>query len=191
MRELLYREGRDDHLMQSEAYDMANDEAPNGVVASVRRLSQSDLPALLALCLGNPQYYAFLGEEPTLDALAAEMVELPPGCLPDQKFYLGFFSVDGVLVAVLDLVRGYPADGCVFIGFFMVDFSRQGGGVGSSLILRILNRLRDEGVVCVRLAYVEGNEQSRRFWEKCGFVEVGTPVDQGEYRVVPMERRLV
>lgn len=30
----------------------------NGIVASVRKLSHSDLPALLSLCLGNPQYYA-------------------------------------------------------------------------------------------------------------------------------------
>ena len=36
------------------------------------------------------------------------------------------------------------------------------------------------------LAYIEGNEQSCRFWEKCGFVEVDAPIDQGEYRVVPM-----
>lgn len=57
-----------------------NGEELNGVVASVGKLSHSDLPALLSLCLGNPQYYAFLDEEPTSDALAAEMAELPSGC---------------------------------------------------------------------------------------------------------------
>lgn len=167
-----------------------NGEELNGAVASVRKLSHSDLPALLSLCLGNPQYYAFLDEEPTPDALAAEMVELPPGCSPDQKSYLGFFDAGGNLIAVLGLVRGYPAEGCAFIGFFMVDTSRQGTGVGSLLISQLLNRLRCEGVSRVRLAYVEGNEQSRRFWEKCGFVEVDAPIGQGEYRVVPMEYRL-
>ena len=167
-----------------------NGEELNGVVASVRKLSHSDLPALLSLCLGNPQYYAFLGEEPTPDALAAEMAELPPGCFPDQKSYLGFFDAGGNLIAVLDLVRGYPAEGCAFIGFFMVDASRQGAGVGSLLISQLLNRLRCEGVSRVRLAYIEGNEQSRHFWEKCGFVEAGVPSDQGEYRAVPMEYRL-
>lgn len=167
-----------------------NGEELNGVVASVRKLPHSDLPVLLSLCLGNPQYYAFLDEEPTLDALAAEMVELPPGCSSDQKSYLGFFDAGGNLIAVLGLVRGYPAEGCAFIGFFMVDASRQGTGVGSLLISQLLNRLRCEGVSRVRLAYVEGNEQSRRFWEKCGFVEVDAPIGQGEYRVVPMEYRL-
>ena len=161
-----------------------------GVIASVRRLSPSDLPALLSLCLGNPYYYEFLDEEPTVDALAADMEELPPGCSLGQKACLGFFDVDGDLVAVLDIVCDYPADGCAFIGFFMVDASRQGEGVGSSLISWLLDRLRHEGVFRVRLAYVEGNEQSRHFWEKCGFVEAGAPVDQGGYAVVPMECEL-
>ena len=162
----------------------------SGIVAQVRKLFHSDLPALLSLCLGNPQYYAFLGEEPTMDALAAEMAELPSGCSPDQKSYLGFFDAGGDLIAVLDLVRGYPAERCAFIGFFMVDASRQGTGVGSLLITRLLDRLHGEGVSRVRLAYVEGNEQSRHFWRKCGFVEAGAPIDQGEYKVVPMERSL-
>lgn len=68
----------------------------------------------------------------------------------------------------------------------MVGVSRQGAGVGSLLITRLLDRLRGEGVSRVCLAYIKGNEQSCRFWEKCGFVEVDAPIDQGEYRVVPM-----
>ncbi len=98
-----------------------NGDAPSSAVMSVRKLSHSDLPALLSLCLGNPQYYAFLDEEPTMDALAAEMTELPPGCSLDQKSYLGFFDAGGDLFAVLDLIRGYPAERSAFIGFFMVD----------------------------------------------------------------------
>lgn len=173
------------------AGDTVSDEMLNGVVASVRNLSSTDLPALLSLCLGNSQYYEFLGEEPTVDVLATEMVELPPGCSPDQKSYFGFFDADGDLIAVLDLIRGYPAEGCAFIGFFMVDASRQGMGIGSRLVSKLLNRLRGSGVFRVRLAYVEGNEQSRRFWERHGFLEADAPIDQGGYKVVPMERRLV
>lgn len=173
------------------AGDTVSDEMLNGVVASVRNLSSTDLPALLSLCLGNSQYYEFLGEEPTVDVLATEMVELPPDCSPDQKSYFGFFDAGGDLIAVLDLIRGYPAEGCAFIGFFMVDASRQGMGIGSRLVSKLLDRLRDSGVFRVRLAYVEGNEQSRRFWERHGFLEADAPIDQGEYKVVPMERRLM
>ena len=125
-----------------------------------------------------------------MDALAAEMTELPPGCSLNQKSFLGFFDAGGNLFAALDLIRGYPAERSAFIGFFMVCASRQGAGVGSLLISQLLDRLRGEGVSRVRLAYVEGNEQSRHFWRKCGFVEAGAPIDQGEYIVVPMERSL-
>lgn len=169
---------------------MMNGDALSSAVMSVRKLSHSDLPALLSLCLGNPQYYAFLDEEPTMDALAAEMTELPPGCSPSQKSYLGFFDAGGDLIAALDLIRGYPAERSAFIGFFMVCASRQGAGVGSLLISQLLDRFRGEGVSHVRLAYIEGNEQSRHFWEKYGFVEAGAPIDQGKYKVVPMERSL-
>ena len=108
-----------------------NGDAPSSAVMSVRKLSHSDLPALLSLCLGNPQYYSFLDEEPTMDALAAEMTELPPGCSLDQKSYLGFFDAGGDLFAVLDLIRGYPAERSAFIGFFMVDASRRGQVLGA------------------------------------------------------------
>ena len=156
----------------------------------VRELCDSDLPALLKLCLGNPQYYAYLGEGPTIESLAAEMGELPPGCAPDRKSCLGFFDVEGALVAVLDLVCGYPVERCAFIGFFMVDASRQGVGLGSRLITRLLERLHSEGFVRVRLAYVKGNEQSRRFWERCGFTVSGIPTEHRAFAVVPMERAL-
>ena len=82
-------------------------------------------------------------------------------------------------------LRGAPSSG----SSWSVPLDR-GAGVGSSLITRLLDRLRGEGVSRVRLAYVEGNERSRHFWRKCGFFEAGAPIDQGEYKVVPMERSL-
>lgn len=157
---------------------------------TAKGLSHGDLPYLLDLCLGNPQYYAHLGTAPSLRSLAAELSELPPGCSNDQKSYLGYFDADDALVAALDLIRGFPDDRCAFIGFFMVDSSRQRQGVGSRIVDRLLDRLHDEGFRRVRLGYVEGNEQSRRFWERCGFAASGSPVKQGAYAVVPMERVL-
>lgn len=153
---------------------------------TTKELSHKDLPRLLDLCLGNQQCYAHLGTAPSLRSLAAELSELPPGCSKDQKSYLGYFDADGAL----DLIRGLPDDRCAFIGFFMVDSSRQRQGVGSRIVDRLLGQLHDEGFRRVRLGYVEGNEQSRRFWERCGFAASGGPVEQGAYAVVPMERML-
>lgn len=157
---------------------------------TAKELSHEDLPHLLDLCLGNPQYYTHLGTVPSLRSLTAELSELPPGCSESQKSYLGYFDADGALVAALGLIRGFPDEQCAFIGFFMVDSSIQRQGVGSRIVGRLLDQLRDEGFRRVRLGYVEGNEQSRRFWELCGFAASGSPVKQGAYAVVPMERVL-
>ena len=127
---------------------------------------------------------------PSAESLAADMRELPPGCNVEQKSYQGFFSNGNDLVAVLDLVRGYPDKTCAFIGLFMVDSAWQGKGIGSSLVARTVESLRMDGFQRMRLAYVAGNEQSRRFWEKCGFAAAGDPIPCGAYAVVPMELAL-
>lgn len=55
---------------------------------------------------------------------------------------------------MLDLILDYPTERCAFIGFFMVDAPRQGMGVVSWLISRLLDGLRDSGISHVRLACV-------------------------------------
>ena len=42
----------------------------------------------------------------------------------------------------------------------------------------------------IRLAYVLGNPQSKRFWEKNGFRPTGEEKDMGSYRAVCMELTL-
>lgn len=157
---------------------------------AVRCLTKADLPRILELCQGNPQYYYHLHEHPTVVSINEDMERLPPGCTAGQKSYLGFFDSCSKLIAVLDLVRGYPTTHHAFIGFFMVCASEQGCGVGRRIIRCILNHLRNEGFDRVRLAYVEGNEQSSTFWLSCGFSNTGERVVHDRYALIPMERRL-
>ena len=124
-----------------------------------RTLTEADLPSVLALCESNPRYYQHFGEPPTLENLAGSMRALPPGCTPSQKSFLGFFDADE-LAAILDLVRGYPDEGCAYVGLFMVAASRQGRGLGTTLVEHVLDGLRGQGFSRVRLAYIEGNDQA-------------------------------
>ena len=91
---------------------------------------------------------------------------------------------------MLDVVRGYPDVASVFIGFFMVDATYQGIGLGRGIISRLCHSLRLEGYHRVRLGYVDGNAQSQGFWARCGFTTSGETVNCGTYQVVPMEKRL-
>lgn len=162
----------------------------DGFISSVRELPSGDMSKLLNLCLGNPQYYRPLGYAPTIDSLSDELAELPPGCSPKQKQCLGYYSDSGELIAVLDVVRGYPDMASVFIGFFMVDAAYQGIGLGRGIISRLCHSLRLEGYHRVRLGYVDGNAQSQGFWARCGFSPSGETVNCGTYQVVPMEKPL-
>ena len=154
-----------------------------------RRLTDEDLPALLALCESNPTYYELYGEPPTLENLAQALRELPPGCSADQKMFLGFFE-EGELVAAMDVVRGYPDERAAYVGLLMVDGARHGRGIGSRVARGELRRLRAEGLSRVRLAYIEGNEPARKFWAKLGFEPAGMPVSTPRYVAVPMGRAL-
>ena len=154
-----------------------------------RRLTDEDLPALLALCESNPAYYELYGERPTLENLAQALRELPPGCCADQKVFLGFFA-QGELVAVMDIVRGYPDERAAYVGLLMVDGAWHGRGIGSQVARDELHRLRAKGFSRVRLAYIQGNEPARTFWAKLGFEPAGVPVSTPHYVAIPMEREL-
>ena len=73
------------------------------------------------------------------------MRALPPGREPQDKYYVGYFAGDGTLLAVMDLILGYPQEWTAFIGFFMVSAARQGTGLGSALVDEASAYLRAQG----------------------------------------------
>lgn len=84
--------------------------------APARRLTPADIPAILAVCRGNPLFYRYHPPLPDEAAVLADLTALPPGKEAADKYYVGFFQ-DETLIAVLDLILGYPNDETAFIGF--------------------------------------------------------------------------
>lgn len=155
----------------------------------VRRLDRRNLTAILALQEENPLYYQHCPPQPSIGKILEDMVALPPGKRGDDKYYLGFF--DGKeLVAVMDLIVAYPHANTVFIGFFMMAARRSGQGAGSGIILTALKELKAEGYSFARLGYMKGNQQSKAFWEKCGFVEAGLEVRNNQGTMVILSKEL-
>ncbi len=85
-----------------------------------KRLSEADLPAAYALCAGNPLYYFHMHSAPSVESLREDLTALPPGKSPQDKYFLGLYGSGGLL-AILDLIDGYPGPDAAFIGFFMVE----------------------------------------------------------------------
>ena len=73
----------------------------------VRELTEAELPEIYALCQSNPFYYDCCGVQTSEELIRRDMTLLPPGTGAEQKYYLGFLDA-GRLLAVLDLIDGYP-----------------------------------------------------------------------------------
>ena len=157
-------------------------------IYEVKAAREEDVPDILRLCMGNPVYYRYCPPQVSEENIREDMVKLPPNKGREDKLYLCLWDKEK-LVAVMDLILKYPDGETAFIGFFMMDKDYQGKGTGSRIVGDVLRCLTRE-FSKVRLGYVKGNEQSRCFWEKNGFVPTGKVVKQDLYEIVMMEKIL-
>lgn len=101
---------------------------------------------------------------------------------------MGFY--DGpVLLALLDLVKGYPNTAMAYIGIFVVNGAMGNRGLGTALMEELCGYLKSAGVSSVRLAYEKQNPQAARFWTKNGFCAIGE-VEHTRRHMVIAERIL-
>lgn len=117
------------------------------------------------------------------------MSALPPGKTMADKFYIGFFN-GAALAAVVDMILAYPDETTGYIGFFMVDKSRQGQGIGSRIVADIENTMRNNGMSHSRLAVDKGNPQSYSFWTKNGYAVCGPEIPNDFSAYIPMQKEL-
>ncbi|HFI0425358.1 TPA: GNAT family N-acetyltransferase [Streptococcus suis] len=137
----------------------------------VRKLTEADLEQVSALYQTNPLYFEHFPPLPSLESLANDLVDCPPEKDLSDKYFLGFWDKER-LVAILDLIDGYPTEDTCYIGLFMVDSRLAGQGLGSTIIAELLTQLATS-FKKVRLGYVESNPQSSHFWSKVGFCPTG------------------
>ena len=162
----------------------------------VRPLTSVDAEIVLEVEKGNPQYYSYCPPAPTVQGFMDDLTALPPQKTVEDKYFFGYFDVtsrestEAELVAIVDLITAYPNPKTAFIGFFMMNEKYQGKGEGSRIIHELLGKLSEAGFEYVRLGYMKGNEQSRAFWEKNGFIPTGIETDNGQGIVVVMQKEL-
>ena len=155
---------------------------------STRLLDESDIDIILDLCRGNPQFYESVPAQPTAEEIRNDMTVTPPGIEPEDKYYFGFFE-ERELVAVMDLIDGYPDPETAYIGFFMMNRKYQGRNIGSAIIGEAADRLREMGKTAIRLGIDKENPQSVHFWKKNGFAVI-READMGGWTALVAERKL-
>ena len=123
------------------------------------------------------------------DLIRKDMRALPPKKTYADKFYLGYFDGDR-LIAVMDYIRAFPNEQTTFLGFFMVERSVQGQGIGSGIISDLCDYLMKSGVSYIRLGWVKDNPQAEHFWHKNQFKETGVSYETDGYTVIVAQRDL-
>ena len=156
---------------------------------TARALMECDAEIILALCQNNPLFYEYTEAEPTKEQILDDLKATPPGKGLSDKYFFGFFEGEE-LVAVMDLVDGYPDQGTAYIGFFMMNLHYQGKRVGTAIIHEVTEYLRSIGKTAVRLAIDKGNPQSTQFWKKNGF-EILFEADLNGWTKLVAEKSLV
>ena len=157
-------------------------------VFTVKYLTEQDIPQIMELCKGNPQYYKHCPPEVSEESIRKDMHALPPRKTKDDKHYFGFFDGNS-LVAVMDLIEKYPDENTAFIGFFMMNKAYQEKGIGSRIISDVCNVLK-KSFTHIRLGYVSTNMQARNFWMKNGFEHTGLQSKEILYTVNILEKTL-
>lgn len=155
----------------------------------VNQLEVKDIPEILSLCKGNPLYYKYYKPEASAESIENDLYALPPGKTLEDKYFVGLY--DGQqMVAVLDLIVGYPNIKSAYIGWFMVHKEYQGDGLGTRLVCEIIDYLAEKKFRDVQLCYVKGNEQAETFWLKNKFTPIDEEVERQDYTIIKMCRVL-
>lgn len=155
----------------------------------VRKLSLNDIDAVYELCRKNKLYYDYCPPFVTKEGVKEDMEALPPGKTYDDKYFVGYYNGD-VLVAIMDIISGYPNEETIYIGLFMTDVSVQGKGTGTKIIQGLSEYAKMKEYKRIELAWVKGNLQAEGFWTKNKFVPIGERSSNAAEHVIAAERKL-
>ncbi len=154
----------------------------------VRSMNDSDADTLLEFCLQNDQYYRYCGKQPSRALILHDLHITPPNTSADAKYYVGFYEGEA-LVAIMDLIEGYPDRDTAFLGFFMMNRQLQGRQIGTHIIQSLCRYLKEAGLKRVLLGIDKENPQSNAFWAKNGFAVIREAA-QAEGVILVAEKRL-
>lgn len=155
----------------------------------VKEMTENDIDAIYELSITNPMFYEHCPPAISKESIQFDLTAAPSQISLNQKHFLGFYDRDQ-LIAIMDVLDGYPKENIAYIGLFMMDQKMQGKGIGSRIIKEVIAYLKELGYTSIELAFAKGNPQSEAFWLKQNFTYTGRMVDKEDYIAVCMERKL-
>ena len=139
---------------------------------TIKKLTENDVDIIFNLYKSNNRYFDYLGIVPTIESILEDMYSLPKGIDIKNKYFIGYFN-ENKLVALIDLIDGYPNEDEAYIGLFMINKNYQNQGIGTSIFNELKQSLTNQNFSKIKLAYINDNIEANNFWHKLGFMEDG------------------
>lgn len=152
----------------------------------VRRITEEDITGVYNLCRENRHFYRYLGRVATKESLT-EVISNVSAESDSGKYFVGFYD-NGALIAIADIIVGYPEGDSAFIGWYVVDGNMQRKGIGSQIFADIRANLKSIGTNRISLGCVKENETAVNFWKGLGFTALDDEKQVGRHTVVTYER---
>lgn len=143
---------------------------------TVRPLGPTDAAAVQELLEHSPGYtHRVRGREVAPGDGNAVLESLPPGVDPAARTVFGLLATDGPLLAVLDVITGWPEPGTAHIGLLLTRQNRRREGLGRLLHDSVLAQLRARGGIDrLRAGIVATNAlDAEPFWQRLGYRPTG------------------
>ena len=156
-------------------------------VYDVREVHDSAVTDVHLLARSNHRFWREVGERPTMAAMTAIVKDVPEGA--EEKHFLGFYDEDDELVAVMDLICGYPDKTGALIRWFTVAADRHRQGIGSQLFADVRASLAAQGIEHLTLQVPE-QEGALAFWAEQGFAATGERSEGGRFPTVTLSRSI-
>lgn len=131
--------------------------------------------------------------EVTREECREDMYALPPNTDMSQKFYIAFYK-ENECVALFDYVEGYPDSNVVYLGLFMLNPGFQGVKLGSYMIGKFVECVRNNGFTEIKLGCYEANEIGYAFWNRMGFNKEKVTIRENDgklYNLIQMQKKLL
>lgn len=130
---------------------------------TVKPLTQADVSAILAFQAEHPEYHRHYQVEPVTKAdILADLQALPARALPEQKFYLGFYQGDE-LVVLVDLVLDHPQANCAWLGLIMTNAAKLRQGYATKVLTAVKQALKREGYTELLTSTALSDETAQAF----------------------------
>lgn len=141
--------------------------------ADIEIASEDDLSGVACVYSENADLLSLIGPETDPHTKAEAMIrhtELPPGGRPEQEqTYVVRASGSDTVDGVLQVYRGYPEPGVLYLGELYLRPVAKGRGLGATIVEALEHRAREAGASEIRLGVGLRNWGALRFWVRMGY----------------------